>query len=251
MDLTLFTLLPQTPDKPLSKNPLFQDPPKVATRPLPQSTSGVVKTSANPAINLIRRKLSVLYAKEPDANTVARESAAAKPPSKHQKFMQQLTASGKSFAEIQTEWHNYYLSLPDNEKHEVWQEFYEANELINNPQPRNNSKTNGQNLRQLQQPTRYKPTRLIPGVSKSAYQTHDYIRQGILSRVKSRAGDETKRSIKSLGFGLGVGIIVIFIFLFGFSNATGTCGGYNQRSITYVPAWLYKRCDYYFIEKTE
>src|SRR5690606_25561977 len=29
-------------------------------------------------------------------------------------------------AEIQAAWHKYYESLPDAEKHEVWQEFYNA-----------------------------------------------------------------------------------------------------------------------------
>lgn len=35
---------------------------------------------------------------------------------------------GRRAADIQTEWHAYYTSLPEAEKHEVWQEFYAANE---------------------------------------------------------------------------------------------------------------------------
>lgn len=83
------------------------------------------KTSEpNPAVDLIRQKLSKLYQTEPDAEDEAREVAVASKRSKHQEFMYNLTTSGKSLADIQTEWHNYYVGLPDDEKHEVWQEFY-------------------------------------------------------------------------------------------------------------------------------
>lgn len=84
---------------------------------------------ANPAVDLIRRKLEAMYAFEPEAKqeqqVVAAEQPAAR--SKHEQFMHQLSTSGKSLAQIQTEWHAYYVSLPDEEKHQVWQEFYSHN----------------------------------------------------------------------------------------------------------------------------
>lgn len=84
---------------------------------------------ANPAVDLIRRKLEAMYAFEPEAKQeqqiVAAEQPAAR--SKHEQFMHQLSTSGKSLAQIQTEWHAYYASLPDEEKHQVWQEFYSHN----------------------------------------------------------------------------------------------------------------------------
>src|SRR3990167_9853147 len=80
----------------------------------------------NQAADMIRQKINSLYEEEPSAKE---ESAEAKElPSQersvHQQFMYQLTSSGKSLAEIQTAWHNYYANLPDEEKHRVWQEFY-------------------------------------------------------------------------------------------------------------------------------
>lgn len=87
---------------------------------------------ANPAVELIRRKLENLYTAEPDAGkemaeVTAAPAVTAPQRSKHQQFMYDLSTSGKSLAQIQTEWHNYYLALPDDEKHQVWQEFYTNN----------------------------------------------------------------------------------------------------------------------------
>ncbi len=79
-----------------------------------------------PAADLIRQKIEALYKKEPPAKEELKEAKAeiAKARSKHQKFMYELSTSGKPLAEIQTAWHKYYIDLPDNEKHAVWQEFY-------------------------------------------------------------------------------------------------------------------------------
>lgn len=84
---------------------------------------------ANPAVDLIRRKLEAMYAFEPDTQQEQHIVAAEQPiaRSKHEQFMHQLSTSGKSLAQIQTEWHAYYVSLPDEEKHQVWQEFYSHN----------------------------------------------------------------------------------------------------------------------------
>lgn len=88
--------------------------------------------AANPAVELIRRKLENLYSDEPDATQEMAEVGDTVTPtaphrSKHQQFMYDLSTSGKSLAQIQTEWHNYYLALSDDEKHQVWQEFYANN----------------------------------------------------------------------------------------------------------------------------
>src|SRR4051812_2411246 len=77
------------------------------------------------AVNAIRDKVSRLYTSEPDAKQELQETAETKPHSKHQRFMAELSNSGKDIASIQTEWHNYYQNLPDNEKHQVWHEFYQ------------------------------------------------------------------------------------------------------------------------------
>ena len=86
------------------------------------------KNESNAAANLIRQKLLALNRKEPDATQeIAEIQDIPKPQSKHQKFMLELSTSGKPLAEIQTAWHAYYAQLPDSEKHEVWQEFYANN----------------------------------------------------------------------------------------------------------------------------
>src|SRR5688572_24851346 len=91
---------------------------------LPRTDPKLSPSSTNEAADLIRGKLAKLYASEPDALQEEREAEVVKQRSKHQQFMYDLNHSGKSLAQIQTEWHNYYVSLPDDEKHVVWQEFY-------------------------------------------------------------------------------------------------------------------------------
>jgi len=93
----------------------------------PLTWGGEKGMGADQAAELIRRKIDTLYASEPAATKELRETEAAGPRSKHQEFMHQLSTSGKSLAQIQTAWHEYYTHLPDDEKHGVWQEFYAAN----------------------------------------------------------------------------------------------------------------------------
>jgi len=76
------------------------------------------------AANLIRTKLDNAYAQEPSAKQEAEEIKALGAHSKHQIYMKKLLASGKSYLDIQAAWHSYYLSLTDEEKHQVWREFY-------------------------------------------------------------------------------------------------------------------------------
>lgn len=85
-------------------------------------------TSSQAAVDLIRQKLHAIYQEEPDAKQELAEAEAPLAPgqqhSRHQQFMQSLHASGKPMSQIQAEWHQYYQQLPDDEKREVWQEFY-------------------------------------------------------------------------------------------------------------------------------
>ena len=93
--------------------------------PLPhEDASAGSPPSNNEAVNLIRNKVAQLYDAEPSAEAEEQEIAIVGAESKHQQFISQLMKSGKSLVEIQTAWHQYYQSLPDHEKHEVWQEFY-------------------------------------------------------------------------------------------------------------------------------
>jgi len=145
------------------------------------------------AAEVIRRKIQGLYGKEPSARKEQQEVAHIAHPSKHQKFMQDLNASGKSMADTQTAWHHYYVSLPDDEKHQVWQEFYD------------NSK---------------KPAAVAhkPKASSNGTKTVSQVKKQILHTVNGRGNLKAKHHIQSIIFGLGLGSIVAPIFLFGFFN---------------------------------
>src|SRR5260221_12765867 len=81
-----------------------------------QPVSGKAE-GGNEAVDLIRAKLERIYAEAPDPFAESEKVAASAPPlSKHQHFMTNLNASGKSLAEIQTAWNEYYTGVPDEEK---------------------------------------------------------------------------------------------------------------------------------------
>jgi LPXTG-site transpeptidase (sortase) family protein len=189
----------------------------------------------NPAVELIRRKLDQLYANEPNAREEMqlRQSAPnpsqPRPRSKHQQFMLELSTSGKSLAEIQTAWHNYYLKLPDNEKHAVWQEFYETNAKrpsayddyvasqqehasadLGLPQAAH-TKSLGSMVIADHQPAVAGPDR---------YKTVGDVREQLMDRVATRNRTQltAKHHLQSLAFGLGSGALVLLIFLFSFFN---------------------------------
>jgi len=206
----------------------------------------------NSAVELIRAKVERAYGGEPAAaQELAEVQQDDKPLSKHQQFMQGLSQSGKSMAEIQTAWHHYYTQLPDNEKRDVWQEFYEANQH-----------TPYQKLFQKQQPvlsrkreevepapeTEQKPAELAvqpvpvlpgPAVSPSGVVVADHVPPGTAARRSVKSGDRTatrvlkrkianrvnaggrltvKHHLQSLLFGLATGSVVIVFFLFTFFN---------------------------------
>jgi sortase A len=136
----------------------------------------------HPSARVVRQKIANLYKKEPDAKAELAEIADQTGHlSKHQRYMQQLSSSGKSLAEIQTSWHAYYVALPDNEKHQVWQEFYAQHAKT----PSTHQHSHAQPL-PIANPT---PTK----------------------RKKSS-------HLHSLGFGVTMGFIAVGLFSFGFFN---------------------------------
>jgi LPXTG-site transpeptidase (sortase) family protein len=177
-------------------------------------------THANPAVELIRRKIDALYSDEPNARAEIKEAAAAqKPRSKHQEYMYQLSVSGKSLAEIQHAWHTYYASLPDVEKREVWQEFYSANNREAQPPAGTVHATTHYTEQQPKivvsehQPIEQsfaKPDRRTPATIK-----HQIVKK---VRASHNAQLKAKQHFQSLGIGLGFGAIALLIFLFGLFN---------------------------------
>lgn len=173
---------------------------------------------ANMAAEVIRQRIAGLYAKEPDVKIEAAEAEDAGAfRSKHQVFVQQLTSSGKSLAEIQTAWHNYYVALPDDEKHQVWREFY-ANQ--------NRASAFMQQLQKAAQPA-VQPTQpaapaprvaMSPTLVQSASRTVGDLKKQLLGRINTRGKLQHRQHIKSLAFGLSMGSVVILILLFSFFN---------------------------------
>ena len=200
----------------MSNNPLFE----------PAQKTSATKS----AVELIRAKVARAYSQEPDASAeLAEAQAAVRTPSKHQLYMQELSAGGKSLAEIQTAWHHYYTTLSDAEKHEVWQEFYAANQH-----------TPYQKLFQKQQPIasrkREEPTTPrepeertggivvadhapAPEMTKTADLTDARkIKRKIASTVNANGKLSMRHHLQSIGFGLLSGFIVLVVLLFTFFN---------------------------------
>lgn len=213
--------------------------------PVQLPTAGVyptAKTKDDAAVELIRSKVAALYTEEPDIKEELLETIQPPAPaSKHQLFMQQLSTSGKSLATIQNEWHRYYIQLSDQEKHEVWQEFYQNNthnpsaytNFVTEKQAAANTATAGP-IRDLPGSIHH-PSHIAVGAPKAATRTHlpaanytarrehrskKQIKRQILDHVTIGAETQkkAKQHVQSLLFGLGTGLVVLLVLLFGFFN---------------------------------
>lgn len=216
-------------------NPLFPDDPtntpnnerdfalpKKHTTVQPLSNND---TGANPAADLIRERLNQIYGDEPNAKQELAESEVVPKRSKHQEFMYQLSTSGKGLAEIQTEWHNYYVGLPDNEKHEVWQEFYANNERL--AQSPASQQTPEQPKGGIVVADHTPPKPATAPRTRSTKKPHHrpidvrdpkQIKETILHHVSAGGKLNKKHHLQSLLFGIGSGAVVVLIFLFSFFN---------------------------------
>jgi LPXTG-site transpeptidase (sortase) family protein len=209
---------------------------------IPQVTSSspVQADQQAAAVELIRQKVAALYVEEPDIKEELEEAAAPAPPlSPHQQFMQSLSTSGKPLAQIQTEWHDYYVQLPDDQKHEVWREFYRSNSRqpsaytsfvaqqadssAAGPPPKMPGMPSsalgapqavvGDHLPTLNYEARQKRRKERSGGGKR-------LKKQILDTVNVSAATQSraKEHLQSLVFGVSTGVIVLFVFLFGFFN---------------------------------
>ncbi len=189
----------------------------------------------NPAVELIRTKVSRVYGQEPDATEELAKTQTQPILSKHQQYMQTLSKSGKSLAEIQTAWHHYYTTLTDDEKHEVWQEFYAANQhtpyqkLFEKQQPAQsplvpastgfNTPSDEQGI-VIADHTSKAPPQPKSSSKKPRFdsQATRHIKQKIANTVSANGKLTAKHHLQSLGFGLASGAIVLIVFLFTFFN---------------------------------
>lgn len=195
----------------------------------PASKKPLTARERQSALDLVRNKIDAIYKSE-KTMTSELDAAAQKPAheSKHQRFMRELGVSGKSLAEIQTEWHNYYASLPDNEKHEVWQEFYASNKrgetTVATPvaaaataQPAGpQTSKSGVVSSQISstEPPRIRDPRRPMAIKKRI------IEQVKVDSKKVPKTPKTKKRqrFESLFFGLAAGGIAVLFFLFSFFN---------------------------------
>lgn len=212
----------------------FRSPSSIVTsnNPLLPDQDG---QGSNPAVDLIRAKVARAFSHEPDAVQELAEVKATRQLSKHQLFMQELSASGRSLADIQTAWHHYYTTLSDAEKHEVWQEFYEANQ--HTPYQKLFQKQQGIDSRlQTAQPMAAQPLQPVAAPQTTAAGVYvaqhlpdspvqprtkantRAMKHKIANKVSANGKLKTKHHLQSLGFGLAIGFTVLVLFMFTFFN---------------------------------
>lgn len=215
----------------MSTNPLF-----------PPDENSSEPANKNAAVELVRSKVAQAFQEEPAATQeLADLKKPPRTPSKHQQFMQDLVASGKSLAEIQTAWHHYYVMLPDSGKREVWEEFYEANQhtpyqkLFQKQVPvaakRALAEPAGQTVPSPAAPVAlpalpregtvvvadHTPTPLEP-TPAGRKQAVRKLKTKIAHRVSAGGRLKAKHHLQSLLVGLGTGFAVLAILLFSFFN---------------------------------
>ncbi|HVW23586.1 MAG TPA: class E sortase [Candidatus Saccharimonadales bacterium] len=197
----------------MAQDPLSLDPQQ------PPSNWPAQAPDAQTAADLIRQKVEAAYGHEPDTKQEIAEVEAepASQRSRHQQFMYDLSTSGKDLAAIQTEWHNYYQGLSDQEKHQVWREFYDSQSAaLHRPLPKP-TQTQAEHAHQVMQTGRYKPERAKPKPLHKA-RSKEEIQEAVRDKVSAGGKLQAKHHLQSLLFGLGMGLIVVVIFLFGFFN---------------------------------
>jgi sortase A len=214
-------------DDPLSQH---LGPRKKVVQPL--SAQKPSSDGSNPAVELIRGKIATLFNDEPNAAEELAEVQAPTPQgqpaprrSKHQQYMYELGTSGKSLAEIQTAWHQYYQGLPDTEKHEVWQEFYEEHAKADkaaqhqvNPEKKKLPQVHPpQQSAPHAAPAEQKPPHKQKSKRVQDLRSVSEVKQQLVSKVSSRTKPKSPH-LQSLLFGLGMGTVVVVLLLFGFFN---------------------------------
>ncbi len=163
----------------------------------------------DPSVNLIRGKLNELFEDEPSASNELGEIAEVGALSKHQQYLQTLTSSGKNIAEVQTAWHEYYQKLPDQQKHEVWQEFYS-----NQSRQAHFSSPRVSAAPEADAPAA--PSGKIAKTKKlpSGPQSVGELKKKLASHVSGGGRLTRKHHLKSLLFGLGSAAFVALIVVF-------------------------------------
>ncbi len=175
----------------------------------------------NAAANIVRQKLAKIYATEPDVKKELKELPdAQKPLSKHQHFLQNLQKKATSVAEIQTKWHEYYTNLIEEEKHQVWREFYSEQskhsryaQFTSKEHPVEQSK-NGVVVSTKHEIATASASQKRLRDARSAKE----IKEGIGRKIDKSALKDKHHPLRSLFFGLGIGFTMLVVLLFGLFN---------------------------------
>ncbi len=172
------------------------------------------------AANLIRQKVAEAYASEPSAAEEIEDIEEQKPKklSKHQAYLSELQASGASVVEVQTKWHEYYAALSEDEKHEVWREFYagqgdhtQSHAAETKSKPKVTAVTGHVRPRDIATPS-------ARGKRLRDARTTREIKESIKHKVSAGGALKTKHHVQSLLVGLGAGVATLLILLFGLFN---------------------------------
>jgi LPXTG-site transpeptidase (sortase) family protein len=191
------------------------------------------------AANVIRHKIQELYAEEPSVEVeIAEIEHHHNKPSKHQLYLEQIQQNAQSVADIQVQWHNYYTSLTEEKKHEVWREFYAEQ----SKHSRYAQFTHKQPEPKAADAVEAKETKPKPAVKerkapqRSVVSNHDIatpsasqkrlrearsareIKKGIRQKVSANGKLTSKHHFQSLFFGLATGAVVLLFMLFGLFN---------------------------------
>ena len=173
----------------------------------------------NAVAEVVRSKLQTIYAYEPSAKKELTEiEGAHHKPSKHQQTLLTIQNEAKSVADIQVKWHEYYTNLPENEKHEVWQEFYTEQakhsryaQFTKTPDTKEEIKAVVSHHEIATPSAAHKRVR----DSRTAREVKDSVKH----KVKNSAVVQDKRHpLRSLIFGVGIGGFVMLVLLFGLFN---------------------------------
>ena len=192
-----------------------------AALPLPEGDSPNKSADPkNPAADLVRKKVQDAYTHEPSAKTEASDLSqvgSAAQGSPHQQFLYNLTQSGKSLAQIQADWHEYYIGLPDEQKHQVWQEFYNTHaQAAHHPAAHTQPHDKPQQHHKPVSHSTLSSQKAAP--VESLIRTLADLRERLVNTKRATRKSQAADPTQSLLFGLGVGAAVVIIFLFGFFN---------------------------------
>ncbi len=155
---------------------------------------GKVVDGRKEATDVIRKKIAKLQDHEPAAEAELIEAKRPGKHSKHQQYLLDLHASGDTMEQIQIKWHEYYQDLSNDDKFDVWKEFYD-----------HKSTTSAHTA----------------GVFKPSTAADEQKPSTVISKNtnnKSKAKLGIMHHLKSVGFGLMAGVLFLSVYMFTFFN---------------------------------